>query len=152
MEIGSGVGGGTRALREQFVDSHLSLIDRDPRAAKIAYMHQLGAFRLADVTKLSPEKLGQLLHLQDTNEPPVDHISMLRTAGEAILALLQVLSQTSFRGELFFSLIMQTDRQHLVEVVNSLQNLSDQGRISFQTFTMHEGRDFTEKGWLVTFE
>lgn len=141
LQIGSGNGHETQALRQLYPLSPLLAIDADPRSeVRNAASNNNAAFLHGDITQFAADELDQLIQ-----GGHVKQIVGMRIPAEVVLYLMQTLPHTSFDGKLLVSIV---DHKREEDSQRKLAHMIPLRR-SVQTFD--EGRLKTERGYSVTF-
>lgn len=105
LEIGSGTGAETKALKKWCEQNPVVALDRDPRAAKAASQNGV-AFIELDLERATDEEILKIIRTHN-----IGGILALRTSGVIAERLANLIDSNKFDGICAFSLITATDSQ-----------------------------------------
>lgn len=144
LEVGSGMGGVTKAYKALFPEAVFFSIDKDPRAATAVLEQQ--QFIQGDVTQFATEQeiVAQLDSESDTR---VDHMVALKTNADVILHLVKLWMQNPTTFSLLFSYIDgEINRDDMREIEEQLAKVSKENKAKLY---FHDGRDYKEIAWVL---
>lgn len=142
MEIGSGQGGVTQALRALAPDAPFIAIDldTDPTVQEAAEKNRAQFFG-QDTTTMSPNELNNLLQAHT-----ITTIVAFRIPAVVAYDMIHKLTQIGFEGQLAFSVI---ELPQEADGLRKVAQLTSHIRNDMQTFS--ENRMMTEYGYRITF-
>lgn len=143
IEIGSGSGATTLAIKEIYPQSKVTAIDHDPRAQEILKDNPaIENFLLLDVRQLSDSQGRELFATADL-------VVALRTSVQVGAHLLPKLAEWGFKGQFIFSWIRESDEQHYQGEIQMINRAVSDNQIT--RHTLNEGRAFNEQAHVVDY-